>query len=119
MILIESPGPVPPIYIKYMNEEVFKVSVRPILVLTCFILFLCSSDSSFKSLICTTFNWSINFEILSLYTRTLSLCCWVLLNLDCIWASVFGDLYLSVNFSSKISYESTVVPPIAVQPERI
>ena len=35
MILIESPGPVPPIYIKYMNEEGFKVSARPILVLTC------------------------------------------------------------------------------------
>ena len=26
MILIESPGPVPPIYIKYINEEGFKVS---------------------------------------------------------------------------------------------
>ena len=38
MILIESPGPVPPIYIKYMNEEGFKVSDRPILVLTCFCL---------------------------------------------------------------------------------
>ena len=35
MILIESPGPVPSIYIKYMNEEGFKVSARPILVLAC------------------------------------------------------------------------------------
>ena len=33
MILIESPL----IYIKYMNEEGFKVPARPILVLTCFI----------------------------------------------------------------------------------
>ena len=38
MILIESPGPVPRIYIKYMNEEGFKVSARPILVLTCLVL---------------------------------------------------------------------------------
>ena len=35
MILIESQGPVPPIYIKYMNEEGIKVSARPLLVLTC------------------------------------------------------------------------------------
>ena len=34
MILIESQGPVPPIKIKYMNEEGIKVSARPILVLT-------------------------------------------------------------------------------------
>ena len=36
MILIESQGPVPPMQIKYMNEEGIKVSARPILVLTCF-----------------------------------------------------------------------------------
>ena len=36
MILIESLVSVPPIYIKYMNEEGIKVSARPILVLTCF-----------------------------------------------------------------------------------
>ena len=35
MILIESQDPVPPIYIKYMNEEGIKESARPILVLTC------------------------------------------------------------------------------------
>ena len=35
MILIESQGPVPPMYIKYMNEEGIKVSARPILVFTC------------------------------------------------------------------------------------
>ena len=40
MIVIESQGPVPPTYIKYMNEEGFKASARTILVLTCFYLFL-------------------------------------------------------------------------------
>ena len=40
MILIKSQGPVRPIKIKYMTEEGIKVSARPILVLTCFLLVL-------------------------------------------------------------------------------
>ena len=38
MILIKSQGPVRPIKIKYMTEEGVKVSARPILVLTCFLI---------------------------------------------------------------------------------
>ena len=50
MILIESQVPVPPIWIKYMNEEGIEVLARPILVLTCLSLILSKALVAEKTL---------------------------------------------------------------------